>query len=96
MKLSSIDTLDAVIRQEKLPLRDAIAILLAVSMASLPNLVPPMLYGPIESRSKILLIFYSTADSSVLLWGHTNLLLLSIRTLYLNFTQVIFVVMYKF
>ena len=96
MKLSSIDTLDAVIRQEKLPLRDAIAILLAVSMASLPNLVPPMLYGPIESRSKILLIFYSTADSSVLLWGHTNLLLLSIRTIYLNFTQVIFVVMYKF
>ena len=38
------------IRQEKLRLREAIVILLAVSLPCLPNLIPPMLFGPIESK----------------------------------------------
>ena len=39
--------LDVKIIQEKLILRDAIVIILAVSLSSLPNLIAPMLFGPI-------------------------------------------------
>ena len=39
--------IDVKIIQEKLILRDAIVIILAVSLSSLPNLIAPMLFGPI-------------------------------------------------
>ena len=39
--------LDFKIIQEKLLLQDAIVIILAVSLSGLPNLIPPMLFGPI-------------------------------------------------
>jgi len=35
-------------------LRDAIVIILAVSLSCLPNLIPPMLFGPIQSNHQIL------------------------------------------
>jgi hypothetical protein len=44
---------DNVLRQRKLPLRDAVALLLAVSLACLPNLIQPMVYGPIESNNDL-------------------------------------------
>ena len=40
--------------QEKLTLRDAIVNILAVSLSCLPNLIPPMLFGPIQSNQKLL------------------------------------------
>jgi hypothetical protein len=43
--------IDVKIRKEKLQLKDAIVIILAVSLSSLPNLIAPMLFGPVESKN---------------------------------------------
>ena len=68
-------SIDVKIIQEKLTLRDAIVIILAVSLSCLPNLIPPMLFGPIQSNHKALR-HSSPFYPLLLLWCHSPLLLL--------------------
>jgi hypothetical protein len=68
-------SIDVKIVQEKLTLRDAIVIILAVSLSCLPNLIPPMLFGPIQSNDKALR-HSSPFYPLLLLWRHRPLLLL--------------------
>ena len=65
--LKCFSCVEMVIRQRKLLLRDAIVILLAVSLSSLSGLIYPMIFGPIESKifchqlflaPMILILFY--------------------------------------